>query len=100
MYRDPIFNGSQVPRVQPEWEALGFKFGDKGAHTSRTMMLDELTALLAVSPAKATREDYTRALVEENCLGKQTLSTRKLSLQRLTELYALEPAVALFRLLR
>ncbi|MDP2603141.1 MAG: hypothetical protein Q8S00_11175 [Deltaproteobacteria bacterium] len=38
--------------------------------------------------------------MEENCLGKHTLSTRRLTLQRLTELYALNPAVPLFRLLR
>ena len=63
-------------------------------------MLDELSSLLRQCPPGATRADYVRALVEENCLGKQTQSTRKLSLQRLTELYGVDPAVPLFRLLR
>ncbi len=63
-------------------------------------MLDELSRLLGVCPHNAGRPDYARALVEENCLGKQTLSTRRLTLQRLTELYALNQAVPLFRLLR
>jgi hypothetical protein len=63
-------------------------------------MLAELSSLLAASPAKASRGDYVRALVEENCLGKHTLSTRKLTLQRLSELYGLEPSISIFRLLR
>ncbi len=101
MCRDPIFgSGQQAGEVKPAWLELGFKFGDKGTHTSRTMMLDELSALLRQCRADASRGDYVRALVEENCLGKHTLSTRKLSLQRLTELYGLDPALPLFRLLR
>jgi len=101
MYRDPIFgSGQQTSEVKPVWLELGFKFGDKGTHTSRTIMLDELSALLRQCPAGAARGDYMRALVDENCLGKHTLSTRKLSLQRLTELYGVDPGVPLFRLLR
>ena len=36
----------------------------------------------------------------ENCLGKLTSATRKLSLQRLSELYGLNPRLLLFRALR
>jgi len=101
MYRDPIFgNGQQASEMKPAWLELGFKFGDKGTHTSRTIMLDELSGLLRQCRADASRADYVRALVDENCLGKHTLATRKLSLQRLTELYGVNPAVPLFRLLR
>lgn len=79
---------------------LGFRFGEKGTHTSRTMMLAELTAILsAVSPA-GSREDYVNAVVEGNCLRKHTTSTRRLSLQRLSELYGLDPGIAIFRVLR
>lgn len=81
-------------------ERLGFRFGDKGTHTSRTMMLDELTAVLAVRPASAGRKDYASAIIDENALGKDTLSTRKLSNQRLGELYGLDPSVAVFRVMR
>jgi len=28
------------------WEEMGFRFGDKGTHTSRTIMLEELSLLL------------------------------------------------------
>lgn len=69
-------------------------------HTSRTMMLDELSRLLRVCAPTATRADYAKALVEDNCLGKHTLATRRLTLQRLSELYALDAAVPLFRMLR
>lgn len=80
--------------------AIGFRFGDKGTHTSRTMMLSELSELLAQHPGYLAREVYVQAITQENCLGKQTVSTRRLTLQRLSELYALDPVVPLFRLLR
>lgn len=78
----------------------GFRFGAKGTHTSRTMMLEDLTAVLAITPVDGSRADYANAIIEDNCLGKQTVSTRKLSNQRMAELYAFEPAVPLFRALR
>jgi len=63
-------------------------------------MLSELTAVLAHAKGDADRAEYKRLVVEENCLGKPTASTRRLSFQRLTELYALDPRITLFRLLR
>jgi len=56
--------------------AAGFRFGDKGTHTSRTMMLAELTSVLAAVPAVGSRQDYVAAVVEGNCLLKPTTSTR------------------------
>ena len=101
MYRDPILiNGQENGKIPFAWTQLGFRFGDKGTHTSRTIMLDELSTLFHVCPKNSGRPEYARALVEENCLGKHTLSTRRLTLQRLTELYALNQAVPLFRLLK
>lgn len=78
----------------------GFRFGEKGTHTSRTLMLAELTSLFDAVPASATREDYATAVIEENILGKQTTSTRKLTNQRLGELYGLTLSVPVFRVLR
>jgi len=63
-------------------------------------MLAELTDLLASLPFTATREDYADAIIQENILGKQTTSTRKLTNQRLGELYGLSLSVPLFRVLR
>jgi len=78
----------------------GFRFGDKGTHTSRTIMLTELTDLLASVPDDADREDYATAIVDENILGKQTIATRRLTNQRLGEMYGLEPRLSIFRVLR
>ncbi len=79
---------------------LGFRFGDKGTHTSRTMMFAELASALASVPSTGAREDYVAAVVEGNCLRKPTTSTRRLTLQRLSELYGLDPDLTLFRVLR
>jgi len=78
----------------------GFRWGEKGTHTSRTIMLDELRAVLASCEPGATRNDYLAAIHEENCLSKRTAATRKSSSQRLSELYALDPEVPLFRVMR
>ena len=78
----------------------GFRFGAKGTHTSRTMMLTELTAAFSAVAPDATREDFAAAIIEGNCLGKATTATRRLTNQRLGELYALDPAVPIFRVLR
>jgi hypothetical protein len=88
MYQDPLLVSAGQPSAQTRgaWEELGFHFGDKGTHTSRTMMLDELSTLLRVCNPAASRADYIQSLVDDNCLGKHTLATRKLTLQRLTEL--------------
>src|SRR5208337_1796107 len=41
---------------------VGFRWGDKGTHTSRTIMLDELRAVLASCEPDATRDDYLAAI--------------------------------------
>ena len=86
-------------RLEPALQA-GFRFGAKGTHTSRTIMLAELRALFEATGPDADRADYAAAIVEENCLAKHTVATRRLTCQRLTELYGLEPSVPIFRVLR
>ena len=81
-------------------EAVGFRLGAKGTHSSRTIMLAELQAVLEATPVDAARADYTSAIVEGNCLSKATVATRHISGQRLRELYGLGPKVPLFRVLR
>ena len=68
----------------------GFRSGDCGTHTSRTIMLDELSLLLDAIPGNVDRKHYSDAVMLDNCLGKRTVATRKLSFQRLTELYGLD----------
>jgi len=81
-------------------EAFGLKQGDRGAHTSRTMMLTELQTLFMVSRSGTGREDLRRLVLDDNVLGKQTGSNRRLTFQRLSELYGLDPLVPIFRVLR
>ncbi len=83
-----------------EAEATGFRFGAKGTHTSRTMMLQELSRVLEATNQDARRADYAAAIVDSNCLLKPTAATRRLSNQRLGELYGLDPMIPLFRVLR
>lgn len=63
-------------------------------------MLEELSHLMDAAPGDVSRKDYADATMEQNCLGKRTAATRKLSLQRLTELYGLDAQLILFRILR
>ncbi|MCE9589097.1 MAG: hypothetical protein K8S99_01070 [Planctomycetes bacterium] len=63
-------------------------------------MLDELMGLLRATGPNATRAEYRSLIVEDNCLGKRTGATRRLTDQRLSELYALDGGVVLFRVLR
>jgi hypothetical protein len=84
----------------PEAAKAGFRLGDKGTHSSRTLMLAELEAALGAAPAFAKRAEYAAAIIEGNCLGKATASTRRISNQRLGELFALDPYCAVFRVLR
>lgn len=81
-------------------DRAGFRFGDKGTHSSRTLMFSDLEAVLAAAAEDANREAYAKAIIEGNCLQKATASTRRISNQRLGELFALDRTVALFRVLR
>ena len=80
--------------------SLGFRLGSKGTHTSRTMMFEELSGVLSAAPASAERADYATAIIDANCLFKATTSTRRLTNQRLGELYGLNRGIPLFRVLR
>ena len=53
--------------------ALGFPLAESGPHTSKTLMLQELEALLTAVPPEAPAKAYRIAIVEENVLGKRTL---------------------------
>lgn len=65
------------------------------------MMLREITDLLDAVPYEdAPKPVYRDAILENNVLGKRTTATRRESYERLGRLYALDPGVTLFRLLR
>ena len=58
MTKDPVHFGLTLTEEQKAIAALyevGFKFGEKGMHTSRTIMLDELSSLLRFGGPNAKR---------------------------------------------
>lgn len=79
---------------------MGFRFDQQGVHSSRTMMLKEIAFLFDECPATTNHDGYVAAIVEANCLGKRTASNRRISAQRLRELYGLDPALTAFRIFR
>jgi len=80
--------------------SLGFRAGTTSVHTSRTMMLDELSLLLEMVGTNGKPDAYVSAIIDDNALGKPTQTTRERTAKRLAELYSLDPACTLFRLLR
>jgi hypothetical protein len=88
------------PQDSPNADRAGFRFGDRGTHTSRTMMLAELRDLLQALPPGTDRDAYQAAIVSDNVLGKATEATRRLTGQRLGELFGLDPKMPIFRALR
>jgi hypothetical protein len=100
----PVRRSSPKPAKPSEAHAdlatLGFRVADSGPHTSKTLMLQELETLLAAVPGDAPAKAYRAAIVEENVLGKRTLSTRKETASRLSALHGLDPTKPLFRVLR
>ena len=88
------------PAASPALETFGLKFSSGGPHISRTMMLQELSAILAIVPFGSGAVGYRAAILQRNILGKTTNSTRQKSLRHLRELYALNEANPIFGLLR
>jgi hypothetical protein len=86
--------------ADPSAARAGFRFGKKGTHSSRTLMFADLEAVFEATPNGAAREAYASAIIEGNCLRKPTASTRRISNQRLGELYGLDRSCAVFRVLR
>ena len=80
--------------------AFGLRIKPTGTHLSSTLKLDELRALLAGPSTLATEADYRAAVIDQNLLGKPTVSTRRITFERLRELYGLDPGLSVFRALR
>lgn len=79
---------------------FGYRFGRNGPHASRTMMLTEISFLLARVNETAGRSEYQQEVVEFNALGKPTKKARELTFRHLTDLYGLDPALPVFRVFR
>jgi hypothetical protein len=80
---------------------FGFRFEKGNTHAARSMMLEDLQTLLScVRKPDSKKNDYRRAIIEENCLGKRSEETRKITSMHLGFLYGLDPSITVFRALR
>jgi len=91
---------NQSRHIPEHARGYGFALDPVGAHIGKTMMLAELRALFAGTNAGDAPETMRHLVRTENILLKATDETRKSVLQVLRTLYALDPAVPLYRLLR
>lgn len=89
-------------RIDVPQAALSFGFMNQpvGTHTSRTIMLSELTSLLEAVARDGSYLDYQKAAIVLNAVHKGSASTREKTFRHLRELYALSPDVAVFAGLR
>lgn len=79
---------------------FGYKFGQNGAHSARSMMLSELQTLFQSTAPDVSREQYKSDICDYNLLDKPTVKSRKLTYRHLVDLYGLNADIALFRVFR
>lgn len=78
------------PGVHPaSLETLGFRPSGGGIHQSKTMMLAELEQLMGATN-DLSAVNLGRLVIEENLFAKRSLTSRKLTLDRLSSLYGLK----------
>jgi hypothetical protein len=82
-------------QVQDLKAALGFSEG--GVLSSRSVMLPELTSLMAVSPANADLDALQRLAIEEDALHKPSAANRIKTFNFLRRLYGLNTRLPIYR---
>lgn len=87
-------------RNEQQLATLGFKFGKSGAHSARSMMIEELKVLLFAHDKNATQAEYEDNIVNCNFLLKPTEKSRKLTFRYLVDLYGLDNNIPLFKVFR
>lgn len=88
------------PIITEDALRYGFVITPVGTHTSKTMMLAELSRLLGASPPETGYAEMRFLVVDENVTEKATMVTRKDTFSRLTQLYALRRERIVYRTLR
>lgn len=80
---------------------IGFNYDSAGAHTSRSLMSADLETLLNyVTEKTATSEIFKKAIVEENCLSKESLKNSRITYSNLRHLYTLDANYPIWSALR
>ena len=78
----------------------GFVIDGLGAHSGRTIMLDDMKRLLDYCPIGSAPSDYKNAIQKENILLKNTGAARQEAFSRIKRLYGLDDTIGLFRAFR
>lgn len=81
-------------------EKYGFKFSKSGAHSARSMMLEELRMLFTATNPGTAKKQYESDIVDHNLLDKPTSKSRTLTYRHLIDLYGLNNEIPLFRIFR
>ena len=81
-------------------QKFGFKYGRNGAHSSRTMMLNEITELFHGRSVDATAAQYQEDIEHFNVLHKPTEKARTLTWRHLVDLYGMDNQIPMFRVFR
>lgn len=68
-------------------------------HTSRTMMLNELHELLTHVPSSSSEEEYVRFILDDNILGKPTISSRNKTAKFIVQLYSFNIKLPVYKAL-
>jgi hypothetical protein len=78
----------------------GFKFGKNGAHSARSMMIEELKELLFARDETGTKNEYEDDIINFNILHKPTEKSRTLTFRHLVDLYGMSMDIPLFNIFR
>jgi hypothetical protein len=79
---------------------FGYKFGQSGAHSARSMMLAELVVLFSATRPDCAQKQYQEDICDYNLLDKPTTKSRTLTFRHLVDLYGLDCSIPLFRVFR
>ena len=89
-----------APSNKADLASLGFYLEGRSTHNSRTIMLNELQILLQdIDQLNIQKENFLYSIIEDNCLGKRSGITRKISAEHLVNLYSLDPDIAIYKAL-
>ncbi len=88
------------PAIPEDALRYGLVITPMGTHTSKTMMLAELSRFLAASPPEFGYAELRRLAVEDNVTLKATGYSRRDTFNRLAQLYSLRPEKVVYRALR
>ena len=86
--------------MEEKYQKTLLKFGKNGAHSSRTMMLSEITELFYGRDIDTTQEQYQEDIITYNVLNKPTAKARKLTYRYIIDLYGLSNDIPLFKVFR